>query len=372
MKFSILQSDLLAGLQKVSGVIPSKSPTPVLENILFELGDGGLDLTGTDLEVSITTRVKPQKVNSKGSLALPARVITEMMRTLPDIPVHFEADDNNRLKITTDQGFYQIGGISRENYPEIPSIRSERRVEVENSRLARMFSKTIFAVSADELRPALMGVFIQIMDNEFRMVATDGHRLSKIVYSPFPFKDSSVRMIVPPKAVQLALKHFGEEGMTRICMDDKSLRFEFDGTTLYTRLVEGQYPDYERVIPRDNDKTLVVDKNTLIASVRRVSLFSSQMNRQIRFSLKPGKLAVLSEDLDIGGAAREELPVEYNAEAMEIGYNAQYLMDLLKQVDTDEVQFSLKTPVNAALVSPPSQEENESFLMLIMPIKMGS
>lgn len=372
MKFSIDQRDLLEGLQKVSGVVPAKSPTPVLENILFELEEKSLKITGTDLEVSVTTEVVPKKVENPGAVALPARVMTEMIRSLPDIPVYFQLEEGNKLGITTDQGFYRISGISKDNFPEVPVPSQEHVISMENQKLYRMLNKTIFAVSSDELRPALMGVFIQLAGNELCMVATDGHRLSKIVDTKFPAQNFPSNMIVPPKAVQIALRHLDSEGSTQLHINDSGLSFSFGKTTLFTRLVEGQYPDYERVIPRDNDKQLVADKNLLIASVKRVSLFSSALTRQIRFSISPGKLCVLSEDIDLGGEAREELPVDYQGESMEIGYNAQYVMDLLRHVDTEEVSFLLKSPINAALVSPAQQNENEDFHMLIMPIKISS
>lgn len=372
MKFTILQSDLLNALQVISGVVPTRSTTPILENILFDLDDEGLKVTGTDLEISISTRVAPQNVEKPGSIALPARVITEMIRSLPSIPVHFELDENNRVKITTEQGFYQVAGLSKDNFPEMPALSEDRTIEIGNELLGRMLSKTIFAVSSEELRPALMGVFIQIMSDEFRMVATDGHRLSKIVDKGFRYDDAPIRMIVPPKAVQIALKNLDEEGSTKLIIEESGICFVFDKTTLYTRLVEGEYPDYERVIPRDNEKKLTVNKNLLMSSVKRVALFSSALTHQIRFSITQGKLVVCSEDVDIGGEAREELSVEYTEDAMDIGYNAQYLMDILKHVDTEEVVFHLNNPVRAALVTPVTQTEDEAFLMLIMPIKLSA
>lgn len=372
MKFNISQDTLLDALQKIAGVVPTRSTTPILENILFELNENSLRITGTDLEVSISTEIEVTQVEKIGAVALPSRVITEMIRSLPNIPIQFDLDDSNRIKITTDQGFYQVAGISKENFPDVPQLNDENVIEIENQMLNRMFSKTLFAVSSDELRPALMGVFVQILSDEFRMVATDGHRLSKIVYKNFDSKETSVKMIVPPKAVQLALKNLGEEGTTKLIVEESGLSFQFGKTTLFTRLVEGEYPDYERVIPRDNDKKLLVDKNLLSASVKRVSLFSSALTHQIRFSIEPGKLTIFSEDIDIGGEARESLQIDYNEESMEIGYNAQYILDILRQIDSDECCFLLKSPVRAALISPAELPENESFQMLIMPIKLSS
>ena len=281
MKFSILQNTLLNALQTVSGVVPTRSTTPILENILFELEENNLKITGTDLEVSITTKINPQKIEATGSISLPARVLTETIRSLPDIEIQFELDEGNRMKMTTSRGFYQVAGISKDNFPEQPSFSNEKTVEIKNDLLNRMFSKTIFAVSSEELRPALMGVFMQILPDEFRMVATDGHRLSKIIDKSFRFEDQPIRVVIPPKAVQLALKNLKEEGSTKLIIDDNGLCFDFAETVLYTRLVEGDYPDYERVIPRDNEKKMIVDKNELMASLKRVSLFSSTLTHQM-------------------------------------------------------------------------------------------
>lgn len=372
MKFTILQSQLLSALQKVSGVVPAKSTTPALENILFEIQDQALQITGTDLEISLTTNTAVEKVDQPGSIALPSRVITEMIRSLPEMSIQFELDDNNRIKITTDQGVYQIAGISKENFPEVTKPSEERVIEIDSAKLSRMFSKTIFAVSSDELRPALMGVFMQITADEFRMVATDGHRLSKIVDKGFRYDQDPIKMIIPPKAIQIALKNIEEEGKTRMVVSDNGLSFMFDETVLYTRLVEGQYPDYERVIPKDNDKSILIERSLLMASVKRVSIFSSALTHQIRFSLSDGKLVIYSEDVDIGGEAREEMKIDYHEEEMEIGYNSQYIMDILKNINTDEVILKLKNPVSAALISPSSQKEEEDLLMLLMPIKLSS
>jgi DNA polymerase-3 subunit beta len=372
MKFSISQETLFQCLQKVSGVVPSKSTTPILENVFFELDDEKLHITGTDLEVSISTQTIPERIDKIGSVALPARVIIEMIRSLPNIMIHFETDKNHKVKMTTDQGYYQVSGISKDNFPEIPKVSTSSAIELDNSKLHRMFSKTIFAVSADELRPALMGVYVQILPNELRMVATDGHRLSKIIDKNFQCKQKATNIIIPPKAVQLVLKNIDGEGTTQMVVEEKMLCFIFENTTLFTRLVEGQYPDYDRVIPSDNKNLLNVNKNLLMSTVKRVSLFSNAFTHQVRFSIDKEKMSVQSEDLDVGGEAKEELAVEFSAEPLEIGYNALYVMDILKQIDTDSLTFHLKSPMSAALVSPDKQLPGEDFEMLLMPIKLSS
>ena len=372
MKFTILQNDLLGGLQSIAGVIPTRSTTPILENILFSFEDNVLTVTGTDLEVFISTRVTPKTSEETGAVALPARVVVETVRSLPNIPVTFESDSNHRVRITTDQGVYQLSGLGKENFPEMPVLSNKHEIEISNTLLNRMFSKTIFAVSSEELRPALMGVFLQMDSEEIRMVATDGHRLSKIVNKSIRTDKGVIRIIIPPKAVQLAIRHLDEEGSTRMTIDESGIMFFFDRTTLFSRLVEGEYPDYERVIPRDNDKQMAADKNMLMASVKRVSLFSSALTHQIRFSLNTDRLTVCSEDPDIGGEAKEELAVNYKEDPMEIGYNSQYVLDVLKHIDTDELVFLLKSPVRAALVSPAVQNDDENFIMLVMPIKLST
>src|SRR4030042_4125167 len=233
MKFNIPQSRLLESLLSVSAVVPARSTTPVLENILFEAGEKSLKLTGTDLEVSMTTEISCDQIEKPGAVALPARVITETIRTLPDIAVHFESDSNLRVKIKTDQGLYQVAGITKDNFPEMPAFTNEKTIEIQNSTLTRMFRKTLFAVSSEELRPALMGVFMTIMSDHLRMVATDGHRLSKIVDKTFRFDDEPLRLIIPPKAIQIALKNCDEEGKSRLTVDENGLCFFFGKTTLY-------------------------------------------------------------------------------------------------------------------------------------------
>jgi len=372
MKFSILQETLWECLQKAVGVVPSRSSTPILENLLFELDKSSLRITGTDLEVWVTAETEPDTIESQGAVTLPARVITEMIRALPNIPIHFEMDETHKVKISTERGLYQISGISKENFPELPSLSSGKKFEVDNGKLSRMFTKTIFAVSPDELRPALMGIFVQIFPQEFRMVATDGHRLSKIVDTGFKTEASPVEMIIPPKAVQLALKNLGSEGKTQMTVEEKKMVcFQFNRTRLYTRLVEGQYPDYERVIPKDNTIQMVVNKTELMATVKRVALFSNAFTHQVRFVLQPNLLTVCSEDLEVGGEAKEELVAQYQAEPMEIGYNAYYILDILKQIDTEDAIFYLKNATSAALIAPAEQLPNESFEMLLMPIKLS-
>ena len=372
MKFSILQKDLLNSLQVISSVVPVRSATPIAENILFTVEKNMLQITGTDIEVSMRTEIPITESITPGSIALPGKIITEMIRSLPNIPITFETDESNKVKITTDKGVYSLSGISQENYPELPSLSEEKSISIASDKLKRMLTKTIFAVSSEELRPALMGVYFQIMKDELRMVATDGHRLSKIVDTDFSYDQDPVMMIIPPKAVQIAIKNFTENGLTKIQFNNEALSFTFDNTVLYTRLVEGEYPDYEKVIPRENEFKLTVDKEVLISATKRVSIFSSALTHQIRYSLTQDSLKIQSEDVDIGGEAKEELSVEFSGEEMDIGYNAEYILDILKHIDDDQVLFHINSPVKATLVTPIKQKENESFVMLIMPIKLSS
>ncbi len=372
MKFSILQKDLLNSLQIISSVVPVRSATPIAENILFTVEENKLQITGTDIEVSMRTEIPLNESIVPGSIALPGKIITEMIRSMPNIPIQFETDDSNKIKITTDKGVYSLSGISKENYPELPSLSDDKSISISSNKLKRMLTKTIFAVSSEELRPALMGVFFQIMKDELRMVATDGHRLSKIIDTDFNYDDEPVKMIIPPKAAQIAIKNFGEDESTIIRFNNEGLSFTFNSTVLYTRLVEGEYPDYEKVIPRDNEFEMSVEKDLLISVTKRVSIFSSELTHQIRYSLTKDKVKIQSEDIDIGGEAHEELSIEYSGDDMDIGYNAEYILDVLKHIDNEKVLFHLNSPVKATLVTPIKQKENESFVMLIMPIKLSS
>jgi DNA polymerase-3 subunit beta len=236
-----------------------------------------------------------------------------------------------------------------------------------------MINRTIFAVSTDELRTTLMGVYFQLLAEGFRCVATDGHRLVKINTNLIKSPEYQKNVIVPTKALALILRNIETLETPQninISFGENHLIFRLDETFVYTKIIEGQYPRYENVIPTDNDKKMIINKEQLSAAVRRVAIFSNSFTHQIKFDINNNVLKISSEDIEYGGEANEEIQVSYSAETLEIGYNGIYVLDLIKNIDTEEVVFVLKDSVSAAIVTPVSQKANEDLMMLIMPIRL--
>jgi len=371
MKFSTNTTDLLKALAKASTVVPSKSTLPILENFLFELSGNSLKITATDLEVSITTSIRV-KGEENGKLAVPAKRLMETIRALPNAEVVFDADKNtHRLSMKTKNGEYRLAGGSSEDYPTVSLPKTEEKLSLERDSFTRMVNETIFAVSTDELRPAMMGVLFQINKGEIRAVATDGHRLVRFVNKNASEKSIEKDIIIPAKALNTVVKSI-EEDTCSIAIDDGHAVFVFGETILVTRLIGEKYPNYESVIPTDNDKILIVNRNDMLSSVRRIALYASSTTHQIRFSLKKNSVTISANDVDFGNEANETLPCEYSGEAMDIGFNAAYIIDTLTHIDAEETEFRFSTPTRAGIVVPRLQRQGEDLLMLVMPVRLNA
>jgi DNA polymerase-3 subunit beta len=370
MKFSVSSSELQKVLGNISGVIPSKSTLPILENFLFEVSGNRLEITATDLDISMSVSL-PVKDTENGKIAVPAKRLAETVRALPNTEVRFSAEsDTKKIVMKTGNGEYRLTGEASEDYPTVPTFKAEEELNIDTETLKRLITKTVFAVSVDELRPAMMGVLFQIKKNEIRAVSTDGHRLVRLVNNAFSSNSKEQEIIIPAKALNLVLKSTADvDG--KVSFSENHVMFTMGATRLISRMIEEKFPNYESVIPLENDKTLVVDKNQLLSTVRRTALYASSTTHQVRFSLKKGALSVSAEDIDFGSEARETLTCDYSGEAMDIGFNSVYIMDVLSHVDTDTVQLLLSSPTRASIVKPMSQREGENLLMLVMPVRLS-
>jgi DNA polymerase-3 subunit beta len=384
MKFVVTKTELFQCLQRIIGVIPVKTTIPVLTNILFELDGQRLRLTGTDLEVSIVTFINVRG-EQDGSIAIPAKRLFDIIRELPDLPITIDTEKNNRIVLATEKGSYKIAGESSEEYPHIASETFVSQIGYPTARFLRMVDKTVFAVSSDELRTTLMGVLLELRPQELRLVATDGHRLAKISDKNFsaPTGESksgvslikpdvgSTQAIMPTKALQMLTRNADQSELLEVAISENHLTFRLGATTIYSKLINGQFPNYERVIPNDNELTMIVDRDMLSSTMRRAAIFANQITHQIRWSLAPGQVTISAEDVEVGGEAREALAAQYDGEEMDIGYNAQYVQEILRHVDSEEVLIRLKDPGSAAIVEPVQQKEGEHHMMLLMPIRLN-
>lgn len=370
MKFNVNRKEIHQAVQNIIGVVPVKTTIPILSNILFDLEGNRLTLTGTDLEVSISTTIEVNG-ESDGAVAIPAKILFEIVRELPDIPMELNCDEEYKITLNTEKGFYRLSGESKEEFPKITIEENLGSFTIDTERFIGMVAKMLFAVSTDELRTTLMGVYMKVAENELRLVSTDGHRLVKIVDKTFSLSDMQQEAIIPTKALNLLSKNVQNKKQIKISVSDDHIVFDLQGTTIFSKGIEGQFPNYERVIPSDNDKKVIVNRELLSASVRRVSIFSNSITHQIRLSVSDGTLTIQSEDVEFGGEARESIDAEYSGDSMDIGYNANYFLDILRHLDTDDIELNLKDSVSAGIIYPTSQKEGEEVLMLLMPIRLN-
>ena len=375
MKFTASSADLLEALNTVKGAVPSKSTMPILECILFERDGDTLRLSATDLEISIIQTV-PVQFETNGTpestpIAVPAQRLIDTLRALPDLPIEFSADSDFEIRMETDQGHYKMVGHDGSDYPELPELEEQYEINVEGGLLGRTIDKTAFAVSQDALRPAMMGVYFQVGEDSTSVVATDGHRLVKLTL-PELRANTSADFIVPEKATKLAGRIVEDDEICTIRVDESYVSFEFDNSRVLARLIDETYPNYQSVIPDGNDRHLVVDREDMLNAVKRVGLYSSSMTNQIRLDITPDTVTISAEDVERSSEAEETIHCDHDSEAMEIGFNSEYLIEVLSNVECDEMVFELSSPNRAGIVLPREDAEDEDILMLIMPVMLNT
>jgi len=371
MNFSVSKKDFFEALQKVIGVVPQKTTISILTCILMDLRNGILHLTGTDLEISITTTLS---VNSEeeGAVAIPAKILLEIVRELPDVPLQISSDVDNKLIIKTDKGEYKLATQPKEDFPKISVEEGELAFQLDSELLSHMAEKTMFAVSNDELRPALTGINMELLPGEMRFVATDGHRLAKITTGNILLGDDVRRnLIIPTKTLHLLLRNMQSAEKCGIQIGEDHIVFSLQNAIIYSKLISGTYPNYERVLPKDNDKYLQINRELLISTLRRVSIFSSSLTRQVRLIVSNTEVTIRSEDIEFGAEAKEVIPAKFSDSWLQIGYNSIYLMDVLRHLVGEEIIFELKDGTSAAIIRQVEKDEKEDVLMLLMPIRIN-
>ncbi len=369
MKFAVTKSRLAGHLQQILQVVPSKSTLPILTNILVEALENKLKLSATDLDISVTTSLECD-VTKKGSVAVPARILSEIIRELPESEISFELV-NNRLQMKIPNGSYKIATVQADDFPKLPAVNTKKEIKLEATDLVEMIRRTTFACSDDETRPALNGVLWQTQGDKMQMVATDGHRLAKMAVENKKLKGLSEDVIIPPKVLNLIPKFMDDpKGEIGIIFGENNIIFSFEEMILTSRLIEGPYPNFEQVIPTDNDKKVIINREELARTVRRVSILSNALTHQVKFSIKDGELTLSTTNADVGGEGTEVLKCDYKGESLDLGYNATYLTEILTTMESDEVVFELATAVAAGVVYP-TDKQKEDYLCLIMPLRLA-
>ncbi|NNE44389.1 MAG: DNA polymerase III subunit beta [Gemmatimonadetes bacterium] len=370
MKFRIPQVLLAAAVDRVLNVVPQKTTMPVLGHLLLEADGNHLKLTATDLDLTICTTLDAE-VDKPGTVTLPAKRFSEIVRQLdPDTDVELDVHKANAL-ITAGRANFRILGMGAEEFPKIPSLGFKKGVTTPAITLKKAIQRTIFCVSRDETRRALTGVLWEVQGDSMAMIGTDGHRLARISLPVDLDVDARRDVIVPTKALNQVIRLTGDaedEGVA-VKLGDDHVIFRFGKTVLFTRLIEGPFPKYQDVIPKNNDKKVIIKRGSLVDALRRVSLLSDNLTHQVRLSLKNDLIVLSARTQDIG-EAQEEVEAQYGGEEMDLGYNAQYLAEILRNMDTEEVLMTLATPLAAGLVEPAEQGEDENYLCLLMPLRL--
>jgi len=369
MKITITRENLQQGLVAVAASIPTRTTHPVLSNILLEADDQGVEVSGTDLDIAVSARV-PAQVEEAGSITIPAKKLQELARELPEQPARITTR-GDRLELTCGRATFRLNGLPKDEFPTFPAVDFNESWKVQGDVLHQLIRHTSFAVSTEESRPILNGVLWQLSDADLRMVATNGHRLARMI-SPVSLPGAPrVDLIVPPKALQQVERLFGPDDEIEIARSENYLGFRCGGTRVFTRLIEGPYPNYEQVIPRDNDKVAVVEKASFAAALRRMAVVASEQTHRVRLSFGGPMLRLSVETPDLGDAF-EEMEVDYQGEPLEIGFNASYLIEILRYMPGDEVRMTFRAPERAATFEPVAPEEGEAldYLCLVMPLRL--
>ena len=370
MKFSTSKNELQAALQKLSKATPSRSTLPILNSVLVTVSENETTIKSTDLEITVIVKLAAS-IETVGSVAAPLQMLSSITNELPDeMRIDFEVNSENKIKILTEYDDYNIVVKPADEFPNTPEIETKNQIEIEASTLKEIVSKTVFAVSRDDLKPALTGVLFKFLKNNLTAVATDGHRLVK--YEKTNEENISVfgDIIVPKKFLNLLLGGL-DGGKIKLTIGENHLTTTIGNDHYYTRIIDEKFPDFDGVIPKDNDKNLIINKKRLLSAVKRVSIFSNKSTHQIALRLNDEDLLVSTEDPEQSTKAKENIKGEYSGENITVGYNAAYLKDVLSHIDDESIIVQLKSPISAALFLPKNQKDNTSITMLLMPIRLN-
>ncbi|MDA9056465.1 DNA polymerase III subunit beta [Flavobacteriaceae bacterium] len=372
MKFIVSSTYLLKQLQVLGGVINNSNTLPILDNFLFELEHSKLTVSASDLETTMASTLEVES-ESEGSVAIPAKLLLETLKTFPEQPLTFVIEENNTIEISSNHGKYALAYASADEFPKAISLDSPSTTVIGAHILATAISKTIFASGNDDLRPVMSGVFFQFSTESLTFVATDAHKLVKYSRTDVTANETA-EFIMPKKPLNL-LKGIlaGSDDDVTIEYNDSNAKFSFENSVLICRLIDGKYPNYEAVIPKENPNHLTISRNQFLNSVRRVSIFSNKTTHQIRLKIAGAELNISAEDIDYSNKAEERLTCDYQGDDMQIGFNSRFLSEMLSNLNADDVQLEMSMPNRAGILTPiDGLDEGETVTMLVMPVMLNS
>ncbi len=369
MEFKINSKVLEKLLSKIIPAVPTRTPMPILENFLFDIKDGSLTVSATDLEIALRSSLNVAS-NQNIKMVIPARLLYDIVRSLDDAQVNFIVDGKGKLKFTTDKGVYNLSYSPAEDFPEIPNVSKDKEITIKGNELRKALDQTAFAMSKEDMRPAMTGTLLEFDKDGLKFVSTDGHRLVKYINKSFT-SDLHEQYIIPERAISVLLKQLGESDV-KIYLSKTYASFLINDFEFISRLIGEKYPAYSSVIPLENENFLTVSRTELLSAIKRMMLFSTSNSKQVKFSIGNNLLEVSAEDIDHGSNAKENVPCEYKGDPMEIGFNTTYVNDILSHLEGDKVVFKLHSPTKASIIEPTKIAENEEIMMLLMPVRINN
>ena len=373
MNFIVSSSYLLKNLNSISGVITSNPVVPILENVLFEIEGGNLLITASDLQTSVMVELQVES-KEDGSVAIPAKILIETLKNLPEQPVTFSIDDQNyNIEINSDNGRYKLAGENSADFPKVPGVNDGYSSDINSEILNSAISNTIFSTSTDELRPAMTGVFFKLSSTGCTFVSTDGHRLVKYIRTDIKGDEVDHDMILPRKSLNLLKSILPTDKSSDIKLDFNASNayFSFENIKMVCRLIDERYPDYDNVIPSDNSNAVTITKSELLGSLKRISIYANKTTNQVRFKITGSEILISAEDLDFSNEANERISCEHDGDDIEIGFNAKFLIEMLSNIESEKVILKLSEPNRAGLLIPEDINDNEDITMLVMPVMLN-
>jgi len=372
MKFIVSSSYLLKELQILGGIINNNNTLPILDNFLFHLDHNSLTVSASDLETTISSKLEVESTDS-GSVCLSAKLLLETLKTFPEQPLTFTMSDNNTIEISSEHGKYTLAYADAEDFPKAIELHDSSSLQIQGDILANAIAKTIFASGNDDMRPVMNGVFFQFSTEKLVFVATDAHKLVRYTRNDISAPETA-EFIMPKKPLNL-LKNIlmGSEEDVTIEYTDTNTKFSFGSQELTCRLIDGNDPNYEAVIPTENPNKLLIGRTRFLNSVRRIAIFSNKTTHQIRLKLAGAELNISAEDLDFSNRGEERLTCDYQGDDIEIGFNSRFLLEMLGNLSSDEVSLEMSLPNRAGILTPiDGLDEGENITMLVMPVMLSS
>lgn len=371
MKFIVSSTQLFKQLQVLGGIINNNNTMPILDNFLFELSGKELKVSASDLETTMSTVIEAD-TDEEGAVAVNARLLLDTLKTFPEQPLTFVVEDNNTVEISSESGKYALAYADGGDFPQISELEDPNTTVINGEILATAISKTIFASGNDDLRPVMSGVFFEFSQDDLTFVATDAHKLVKYTRKDLQAKQEA-NFIMPKKPLQLLkniLADFNEE--VTITYNETNAKFSFNNSVMICRLIDGKYPNYDAVIPKENPNKLTIGRNVFLNSARRVSLFSSKSTHQIRLKMAGTSLNISAEDIDFSNKANEVLQCNYEGDDLEIGFNSKFLIEMLNNLESEDIMLEMSLPNRAGILTPTvGLEDGEEITMLVMPVMLN-